>query len=981
MSSGNNMIPAMSMYGRDLDHHHHHNSYNQLPPSVNPNNSNMLSGYPIMYPNHQHNHPAGDLLTLQMQLQSNASNNENDSTLAALQRNWIALQQNHHGHSSMHHPSPMGLQGDEMSYMRNLLPINGSNSSPSPLHSNQPSLMDTLKLGSTIGSQSLPHHHGNSMQPSILDNGNGNISTSPSGRLQISMNSSNNVLGIGMGNMNNLSGVNVDIVPGSGMICMNNNNPTNVGNSINNNMEWQGGIPIRNIPDLMTMLDLSDIPPHVQIPKYYEGIKISLGEAGREILRCYINQRGIRGKFMSSSNLQQLLRVAHQCGLWNAAVRLHLEFIGEIPMTASHAEMRKYKSLQTKRRLSKRISVLSKFGAPVVRRADGEETIEYRDGMKLSLGVDGRKLLLKRIREARSSRESEINSLFSKYGLKYSQLRNATIHELCRMAYVCGLWEEAVKLHFQHIRKKAHETSSNHVESGSDDDSDLDMNKDRDDVIPNSFLQQIHSPNIDLLNSGNSNIATSGLHSSIHGHPPMHSHPSHLQHPHNVPVHNISNHHNHTIHPSLSRPLPISTSDHLNFDDYRNYILDTDGSSSNGNSINTSNINSGNNLNISINEIKNSLKSVNPNDNNNKNNSMINIRTTGALGTGIGSNSIDNIYDPINSSHSDFDDYSLLSASLRKRSGDLKTDTMENKNGITTASNINIYSNNRSDNRDNNIKSNSKDIHIHTSSGQSSPIDNINNSSLSVTFGATSHPNNLSDSNSNINHPNTSSFLMDTLTGILGDEVISSNMNDKILHINSDNNSCIPSSNLSSTIKSNSDGLNIVSNNISKNMPQLSAVAVVAAAKAATAQAVSKYSIQCNDNNRHEPFGVLGHLSTTHESTDIPNSSLFLISSHTHSNSYSSSSTSASPIDQDININMNHRRDDAINTTNNKSDNSKVNNKIYYQSESLHHLHNIDSTKNNDVPNISNNMDSGPIIVSRGLTSQSTTDTSIESGN
>ncbi|PPS93094.1 Uncharacterized protein GY17_00003178 [Cryptosporidium hominis] len=930
MNGGNNILPTMSTYGREMDHHH----YNGVPSS---GNSNMLTGYPILYQNNHHNHPAGDLLTLQMQLQGNPSNNENENTLAALQRNWIALQQNNGNvggtgtgtnngmlHSSIHHPSAMTLQNDDMGYMRNLIPIGGSNSSP--LHSNQSTLLDSLKFGGGLEppqvSQYGHHHHlaNGNLQPSILDNGilgnnvgipgmcrNNpmNVGTSPNGRLQMQMNPNNGL------------GVNVDMVPNNGMLPMNCNNSIGgnviVNTNPNNNIEWQGGIPIRNIPDLMTMLDLSDIPPHVQIPKYYEGIKISLGEAGREILRCYINQRGIRGKFMSSSNLQQLLRVAHQCGLWNAAVRLHLEFIGEIPMTASHAEMRKYKSLQTKRRLSKRISVLSKFGAPVVRRADGEETIEYRDGMKLSLGVDGRKLLLKRIRETRSSRENEINNLFSKYGLKYSQLRNATIHELCRMAYVCGLWEEAVKLHFQHIRKKAHENTSNQQESGSDLDSEMDLNKDRgdDEMISNNFLQQLHTPGIDILNvngasnpggmaGGNAggisqnpvmgamgadpvhvgNSAPQNAAHHVHQHPSIHP-VSHIQSglgrfgmssvggsvPNgpgnksgseggnansnvntnrgisgaNSMIGIVDN--NGGIHPSIvlsnnggstgnNADAHALTGDHLNYDDYRNYILDGGNNAGNIDNTGLSSMRSGAMTNISSRIIRhdarggnmgassngmdkvlgsnpnavngtggnsagNGVKSVGGNnpdvDNLNRNNiltgiendGLIGMSSTGALGAFVGSSSTgtrsglsnyDSIGVPTTSS-TGYDDYSLLSASLRKRG---KVNNMVSGLGGVD-------------------DSNSSDLTAH----------NI------------------------VSHPNTSSFVMETISGILGDEPLgNNNIGDKVNNYKGNN--------LSSVL---GNDIGISQNN---EVPQLSAVVVLAAAKAA--EAAQGYDNNNNDN-------------------------------------------------------------------------------------------------------------------------------------
>ncbi|KAJ1608028.1 hypothetical protein OIY81_2787 [Cryptosporidium canis] len=918
MNGGNNILPTMSAYGREMDHHH----YNGVSSS---GNSNMLTGYPILYQNNHHNHPAGDLLTLQMQLQGNPSNNENENTLAALQRNWIALQQNNGNvgagagpnngllHSSIHHPPAMTIPNDDMGYMRNLIPIGGSNSSP--LHSNQSTLLDSLKFGGGLDppqvSQYGHHHHmpNGNLQPSILDNGilgsnvgipgmgrsnPMNVGTSPGGRLQMPMNPNNGL------------GVNVDMVPNNGMLPMSCNTALGgnvmVNTSVNSSMEWQGGIPIRNIPDLMTMLDLSDIPPHVQIPKYYEGIKISLGEAGREILRCYINQRGIRGKFMSSSNLQQLLRVAHQCGLWNAAVRLHLEFIGEIPMTASHAEMRKYKSLQTKRRLSKRISVLSKFGAPVVRRADGEETIEYRDGMKLSLGVDGRKLLLKRIRETRSSRENEINSLFSKYGLKYSQLRNATIHELCRMAYVCGLWEEAVKLHFQHIRKKAHENTSNQQESGSDLDSEMDLNKDRgdDEMISNNFLQQLHTPGIDMLgvngagnpggmagaNSGaipqNSVMGAMGA-DPVHvgGAPAPPGAPHHVhQHPSIHPVSHIpagmgrygmsgvggpvpsggnkpgveTGNPNSSvnasgglssassmmgivdngggIHQSMvlangTGPAVNSTashtlaSDHLSYDDYRNYMLDGETNSAGMDSTGLSSMrNNGSLTNISSRIIRHDARGgsmggassngmgkvlgSNPNG--------VNVAGGGGVkGVGGGSPDVDDLSG--SNMLSGMDNDSLIGMSTGALGAFVGSNPAVSRNGLSSYDSIGVASTGGTGYEDYSLLS--------ASLRKRGKMGN-NTHNMASGLGAVDSSDHNDLSTSNISHPNTSSFVMETISGILGDEPLGSNMNDKV-------GSSYKGNNLSSVL---GNDMGICQSN---EVPQLSAVVVLAAAKAAEA--------------------------------------------------------------------------------------------------------------------------------------------------
>ncbi|KAH7647924.1 PE_PGRS protein [Cryptosporidium bovis] len=1094
MNGGNNILPTMSTYGREMDHNH----YSGLSSS---GNSNMLTSYPILYQNNHHGNPAGDLLTLQMQLQGNSSS-DNENTLAALQRNWIALQQSNNNvngngaggnggmlHSSIHHQSGMPISNDEMNYMRNLIPIGGSNSSP--LHSNQSTLLDSLKFGSGLEppNQVSPygHHHlnaSNTLQPSIMDNSilvnsvgvSGmnrnnatNIGASSNGRLQMSMNPNAGL------------GVNVDMVQNNNMLPLGCGNALGGGVVMNanagSNIEWQGGIPIRNIPDLMTMLDLSDIPPHVQIPKYYEGIKISLGEAGREILRCYINQRGIRGKFMSSSNLQQLLRVAHQCGLWNAAVRLHLEFIGEIPMTASHAEMRKYKSLQTKRRLSKRISVLSKFGAPVVRRADGEETIEYRDGMKLSLGVDGRKLLLKRIRETRSSRENEINSLFSKYGLKYSQLRNATIHELCRMAYVCGLWEEAVKLHFQHIRKKAHENNNNQQESGSDLDSEIDINKERveDEMLPNSFLQQLNTPRIDLLNgngpsgnlgpgginqgssivgsmgvdsvhnvnsnaSGNSGSANH-LHSSIHhpstqvsdslgrfgisalGNTIANSNSDNKSVESNIGGTNVN------MHPLVvnssgnnsSNAVPNNhalTGDHINYDDYSNYILDgansstTENGSKNKNSggSDSNGVEIGNTTNDIINKVLGNTKSPSVNHSNNgiDNEGLLGI-STGALGAFIGQISNDdnrndnNSVDSVSVNNSNSIVICANKGSVNGKIPGFDGGVNVPPGNVVGGSNYENYplltSNANSTTANTSVRKKSKVNHP--------SMDNGNNNINGII------------ASNEVSHPNTSSFVIETISGILGDESI--DVNGSSNDVSNNNNKS--GNNLSSLL---GNDVNINQNN---DIPQLSAVVVLATAKAAeAAQNTVKVSENKNekfeeDNGSKDNNGInmdnknisdtnvmlKSALSSLNGDSSVGDNNLSMLGkklSTSYSEDFTNNTTTGGamvPLDCDEYNNSNNKSLDSVgqsitsgemlenNNSNNGGHTEKISNdngnpvvKTFVENDQVCFSSKpsngavVDGCNGSSTSNNTKSSNDIP-LVSRGLTTQSTTYTSIES--
>eukprot|EP00916_Digyalum_oweni_P006053 GHVL01010431.1.p1 GENE.GHVL01010431.1~~GHVL01010431.1.p1 ORF type:complete len:356 (+),score=63.07 GHVL01010431.1:125-1192(+) len=86
--------------------------------------------------------------------------------------------------------------------------------------------------------------------------------------------------------------------------------------------------------------------------------------------------------------------------------------------------------------------------------------IEYSEGIALKLGGEGRKQLLKLLREFHEIDGDRMDSTLSEHGLRYGEMRNATLPELFKMSYVCGLWNEAVAIHMEHAKKKLHESKT-----------------------------------------------------------------------------------------------------------------------------------------------------------------------------------------------------------------------------------------------------------------------------------------------------------------------------------------------------------------------------------------------------------------------------------------------------------------------------------------------------------------------------------------
>jgi hypothetical protein len=100
----------------------------------------------------------------------------------------------------------------------------------------------------------------------------------------------------------------------------------------------------------------------VYVPPYHDGMTLSLGEGGRELLRKYIKitpsfvqlccrpTEAPDGTLMPpraiplhATSITELLKLAHEHGVWGVAVRIHLEHRRAIPLSRDHLSMREYK--------------------------------------------------------------------------------------------------------------------------------------------------------------------------------------------------------------------------------------------------------------------------------------------------------------------------------------------------------------------------------------------------------------------------------------------------------------------------------------------------------------------------------------------------------------------------------------------------------------------------------------------------------------
>lgn len=278
---------------------------------------------------------------------------------------------------------------------------------------------------------------------------------------------------------------------------------------------WSGSTYVPNPVPSIDMFEIENLPFEWMLP-YTPGISLSLGEAGRELLRTYIRNSaaGARGRVLQNTSIPELLRLAHGCGLWNVALKLHLEHTCKIPYSQAHAEMRNYKTFQSKRRRERNLqgggliretgatsfsnmvtgeaagmyigggsqyhhaagaignalpvydlngTVLAVNGTASSLTGAGNDMnmvegftagdLIYREGMTLKLGGDGRRQLLSSLRDFHDSHDT-MDEALSRSGMKYSDIRNYTLPQLLKIAHMCGLWDYVIELHLAHISKK-----------------------------------------------------------------------------------------------------------------------------------------------------------------------------------------------------------------------------------------------------------------------------------------------------------------------------------------------------------------------------------------------------------------------------------------------------------------------------------------------------------------------------------------------
>eukprot|EP01066_Platyproteum_vivax_P008491 Platyproteum_vivax@DN3568_c0_g1_i1.p1 len=198
---------------------------------------------------------------------------------------------------------------------------------------------------------------------------------------------------------------------------------------------------------------LSGLEATLELMPWHPGMSFSLGEAGREVLRAYVRQKaGLKGQKMQNISIPKLLKMAHDHGLWPAAVRAHLEHCGRLPMSLCHHVMKTYKeSLNMVRRRNRKAFMRSSLTAAAYHCC--HDSIPYQEGLALRLGSEGRKQLLDVMREKHVRDREQVDRLLAAEGLCYSDMRNASLPVLFKMAHTMGLWNEAVRLHLEYSSK------------------------------------------------------------------------------------------------------------------------------------------------------------------------------------------------------------------------------------------------------------------------------------------------------------------------------------------------------------------------------------------------------------------------------------------------------------------------------------------------------------------------------------------------
>lgn len=173
---------------------------------------------------------------------------------------------------------------------------------------------------------------------------------------------------------------------------------------------------------------------------YTEGVTFPLGEGGRELLRACLNAKGCKGRQLQGASVPQLLTLAHNWGMWNIALRIKIERATG-GFCKHHKDFVQFKASQSQLR-----KYLKREQMATDRDADGKITsIQFEEMKYLTLGKEGREKLRAQLRRMHDKDAQHMDRLLESHSFKYSELRNATVPSLLKMANICGMWPEVVQ--------------------------------------------------------------------------------------------------------------------------------------------------------------------------------------------------------------------------------------------------------------------------------------------------------------------------------------------------------------------------------------------------------------------------------------------------------------------------------------------------------------------------------------------------------
>ncbi|XP_053993445.1 uncharacterized protein LOC128884233 [Hylaeus volcanicus] len=194
---------------------------------------------------------------------------------------------------------------------------------------------------------------------------------------------------------------------------------------------------------LEQLCDLVQLKKHEKNSKlfveYERGVSFPLGEGGRELLRACLNVKGCKGRRLQGASVPVLLKLAYDWGLWNIAIRIKIERVtGDL--CPKHEAFVRFKAMQSHLR-----KYLKREQMHTERDGTGQITdIRFEEMKYLTLGKEGREKLRTQLRRLHDRNPYCMDALLERYGFKYSELRNATVPQLLKMAHICCMWNEVI---------------------------------------------------------------------------------------------------------------------------------------------------------------------------------------------------------------------------------------------------------------------------------------------------------------------------------------------------------------------------------------------------------------------------------------------------------------------------------------------------------------------------------------------------------